>query len=273
MAPNDEGISTYSRVSEVPRVSLTRGGDLAVSSALGGTSTRYRTVYGLAAGVEDSVQPYVIKEGDFLVQLAHKFGFDADAVWNDPANADLKSLRPDPNILWPSDVLYIPEPSAPKLFALDTGSTNTFTSSAPTVTLTQRFVGADATTYAGKAFTVKELDQLTGLTTDGQGTATFPVPVTLDTVTITFTDSGETWVLGLGNLNPINTLSGVFQRLQNCGYITEDISYDPDTPTNNVGAIRMGLRALEASQPNAADTPPSTELIDLVVLLLQTHAC
>ena len=53
------------------------------------------------------MQPYVIRQGDYLALLAYKFDFDADTVWGDPANSDLRKLRPNPNLLWPTDVLYI----------------------------------------------------------------------------------------------------------------------------------------------------------------------
>jgi hypothetical protein len=41
---------------------------------------------------EAPLQPYVIKQGDHLALLAYKFGFDADTVWNDPKNAQLRQL-------------------------------------------------------------------------------------------------------------------------------------------------------------------------------------
>jgi hypothetical protein len=56
--------------------------------------------------------PYVIKQGDYLAKIAHRFGFDAIAVWNDETNATLRTVRPNPNILYPGDVLYVPGPSA-----------------------------------------------------------------------------------------------------------------------------------------------------------------
>ena len=55
------------------------------------------------------MQPYVIRQGDFLAKLAHRFGFDADTVWNDAANTKLGDARTDPNILAPTDILYIPD--------------------------------------------------------------------------------------------------------------------------------------------------------------------
>ncbi len=63
------------------------------------------------------MQPYVIRQGDFLLKLAHKFGFDADSVWSDPSNSALRTLRSDPNILSPGDILYIPTPPDPQASA------------------------------------------------------------------------------------------------------------------------------------------------------------
>ena len=58
------------------------------------------------------MKPYVVKQGDYLLKLAHGLGFDADTVWNADENADLKAKR-DPNILCPGDLLYVPD-SEPK---------------------------------------------------------------------------------------------------------------------------------------------------------------
>jgi hypothetical protein len=74
--------------------------------------------------------------------------------------------------------------------SLVVGSTNSFTApDPPTVTVTQTFVGADSTTYASRAFMVVELEDLTGLTTNGDCTATFSAPVTLESATIVFADT------------------------------------------------------------------------------------
>lgn len=48
--------------------------------------------------------PYIVQQGDYLAKLAFVHGFEPDEVWNDPKNADLKKLRPDPNVLAPGDV-------------------------------------------------------------------------------------------------------------------------------------------------------------------------
>jgi hypothetical protein len=210
------------------------------------------------------MQPYVIKDGDFLLQLAFQMGFDADTVWNDPSNADLQGLRSDPNILLPGDVLQVPDPPDPNTQAppatLTPGSTNNFVAAdPPTVSLTHTFTGDDTTSYASMAYTVQELPQLTGLQTDENGTVTFQAPVTLQTTTIVFTESGDTWTLALGGMDPINTISGMFKRLQNLGYFDDDVQYDADNPLNNIGVIRPALLALKPppdAPPAMADTLP-----------------
>jgi N-acetylmuramoyl-L-alanine amidase len=187
--------------------------------------------------------------------LAQKFGFDADTVWQDPKNADLRAIRPSPNILFPSDVLYIPDPPArPQMTTLTPGTTNNFVApDAPTMTLSQKFLGSDPKNYASKAYTVQELPQLTGLQTDENGVATFAGPVTLTTATVTFTATGEVWVLSLGGMDPIGTLSGIFQRLQNLGYLDADAQFD----ASDLNLLRMGLSNLKTSQqPTAGDAAP-----------------
>jgi hypothetical protein len=189
------------------------------------------------------------------MSLAHQFGFDADTVWNDPKNAQLQQLRKDPNILLAGDVLYIPDQNGPPVMqSLTTGTTNTFVAPVPpTMTLTHKFVGADPTTYSSKAYTVLELDPLTGLESDENGIVTFQAPVTLNTATVVFTDTGESWALCIGAMDPINTISGIFKRLQSLGYIGAGVSYDSNVPANNLGVMRSGLFLLKAAQTSGGD--------------------
>jgi hypothetical protein len=208
--------------------------------------------------LEADLQPYVIKQGDHLALLAYKFGFDADTVWNDSKNAQLRQraqLSSDPNILYPTDVLYIPDQNVPPVMkSLTPGTTNSFVSNVPTVTITHQFVGDDASTYASKAYTIQELNELTDLATDSNGIVKFQAPVTLQTATLTFTDSGECWVLSIGVLDPVNTLSGIFQRLQNLGYIGSNLQFD----ASDLATLRVGLRLLIFSQSTASDSAPAS---------------
>jgi hypothetical protein len=197
------------------------------------------------------LQPYVIRQGDYLASLAYQFGFDADTVWSDPANSALRKLRPNPNFLWPTDILYIPSPTAPAMKSLQTGTTNSFVADAPSVSITIAFSDAS---FASQACSIQELPQLTGLTTDASGTLTFSAPVTMDTATIAFSGIGATYVFKIGHLDPIETLSGVFQRLQNLGFIASDADFDP----TDLEFLRTNLRALNAAQTGGGSGPASS---------------
>jgi hypothetical protein len=199
--------------------------------------------------------PYVVRQGDYLLSIAYQVGADPEEIWNDPSNASLRALRPDPNLLFPGDVLELPDPTPTSASTLTSGTTNSFVSNAPTTTVSVKFVAADGTPYASMAFTVAELEQLTGLQTDASGVATFQVPVTLSMATVVFTDTNETRPLAIGGMDPIDTLSGIFKRLQNLGCITSGIAFDP----NNLDLLRVGLMTLKESQTAAApdSTPPS----------------
>jgi hypothetical protein len=124
-----------------------------------------------------------------LASLAYQLGFDADVVWNDESNTDLRNLRSDPNILLPGDILHIPDQAdrASPPITLATGTTNTFMAHSPPIQFTVRFSDPG---YASQAFTVPELPDLTGQTTGADGTVTLSVPVTLSIVTFVFSDVG-----------------------------------------------------------------------------------
>jgi hypothetical protein len=205
------------------------------------------------------LEPYVIRRRDTVRKVAYKLGFDADPVWNDPSNDDLRALRPNPDLLLAGDVLYVPDAAdrpQPPVNPVAAGTTTTFVApDPPTVTVSHQFFGLDSSTYDSKTFTVQELDNLGELQTTKDGLATFQVPVTLDTATIVFSDTGESWALQVGDLDPINTVSGIFQRLQNLGYISSDFVFDLLEMSNNVSPVRAGLRALKAKQ-NADPTAP-----------------
>jgi hypothetical protein len=196
------------------------------------------------------MEPRTICQGDYLKSLAYELGFDADTVWMDDKNADLRAIRPDPTILLAGDILYIPDQvnRRPVTTPLTTGTTNSFVSDAPTVTVNVTFEDPH---LASQPCTIAELEQqLGGLTTDRRGALQFKVPVTLEVATVTFpgVDGGVTCACRIGHLDPVNTLSGIWQRLQNLGHIDDGLAYDP----TKLDVIRGGLRTMRYS---SADGP------------------
>jgi hypothetical protein len=68
--------------------------------------------------------------------------------------------------------------------------TETFVSDVPTVPVQIRF---DYPDLASQAFTIDELRDLTGKSTDGDGIAKFDVPINIGNFTLTFTSSGTSF--------------------------------------------------------------------------------
>ena len=193
------------------------------------------------------MQPYVIRQGDFLALLAYRFDFDPDTIWNDPANAEIQQNRSDPNQLWPTDMLQIPNPaSAPKTHTLNSGQTNSFTSDSPSVDVSLKFT---EDYLASKSFTIPELPQLTGLTTDSEGSVTLSIPLSQATFSIVFDDDDTTFAFKLGHLDPVNTFSGIVHRLQNLGYLDPDADYG----LSDIDEIRIALLVLKSMQSSEDD--------------------
>jgi hypothetical protein len=58
--------------------------------------------------------PYIVRRGDYLSKIARKHGFRSwREIYYHPANAAFRTLRPNPNLIYPGDVVQIPEAAAP----------------------------------------------------------------------------------------------------------------------------------------------------------------
>lgn len=58
--------------------------------------------------------PYTVQRGDTLTKIANRHGFrNWRAIYDHPDNAGFKRLRPNPNLIYPGDVIQIPATSTP----------------------------------------------------------------------------------------------------------------------------------------------------------------
>jgi LysM domain len=197
--------------------------------------------------------PYVVRNGDYLTQIASRFGTTVDAIWALPENADLKSRRPNPEILAPLDIVYLPEVKAKRL-SLTVGSENNFVATPPAITLKVVLKAEDGTPLANKSVTTDPVLDQTGLQTDGDGAITLHLAVTVREIEVTVVDEGLTFDLLVGNLDPHDTDSGLLSRLRQLAYVADETSHafarswlTPVALEMSQEAIARGVSVFQAS--------------------------
>ncbi len=162
------------------------------------------------------MKPYVVRAGDYLTKLAHQHGFDADEVWGDGKNSDLKKSRKDPNMLQAGDILFVPD-TPRKHLKLEKETSNAYVASVPTVTVSVA-VEEDGVPVKNAKYVIEGLGDDKERTTDGDGKVTFDAPVHVREVVVRFTEKKFSMKVGIGDLDPIDTDSGARMRLTHLGF-------------------------------------------------------
>jgi hypothetical protein len=169
--------------------------------------------------MSQEMRPYVVRQGDYLVKLAFVHGFDAEEVWNDAKNDEIRGRREDHNILAPGDIVYLPVKER-KGLPIVKGATNKYTATVPRVEVALVFQDSE-----GNPMT-KEPCEILGLgsfgqtlrETDGDGQLLLKVPVSTRELTIHFPRKNVTHRVLVGDMDPVDGKSGIQKRLQNIGF-------------------------------------------------------
>jgi hypothetical protein len=181
---------------------------------------------------------YKVKQGDCISSIAAKYGHVPDAIWNDPANRQLKEEREDPNVLKPGDVVVIPD----KRVKEESGGTeqrHKFRKKGG-AHLRIRFVdGGEA--IAGLAYTLDVDGVVREGNTDGDGWVDEPLPPAAREGVLYLGEKRLPIPLQFGRLDPITEVTGAQERLRNLGYYTGPI--DGDLGPDTVEAVKAFQRA------------------------------
>jgi hypothetical protein len=186
--------------------------------------------------------------GECLAQLADRFGFTLDALWNDPANESLRKSRPGGEPI-PGDLLWVPARGT-KAHPVQGGETHVFRRNGLPEILRVRFVDAAGKARAGAAYLMRVTtsplspqEDRTGKT-DGEGFLVEPLPLfaTEAEVQLRAASGLETHLLHVGRLEPVETVRGVQSRLRNLRYPCGD-------DDGEVGPMtRMALQTFQIDQ-------------------------
>lgn len=159
---------------------------------------------------------HVVKQGEYLSKIAASYGYsDWKTIWNDPENSALREVRKSPNVLYPGDVLCIPDKAAAKV-SRPTGMMHRFIVTRGDLYLRLQLADLDGMPLNNLACTLEVEGQTYELTTDGDGKIEQKISPTAEHGRLVYGDREVE--LRIGHLDPVEEPTGVQARLNNMGY-------------------------------------------------------
>jgi hypothetical protein len=164
---------------------------------------------------------YTVQQGDHLSGIAEQFGFqNIDTIWNHPNNAALKKLRKNPHILFPGDILFIPD-KTDKNAPAPTTKLNKFQIDLTKLKLNLKLQDINGDPIASKPVTISlEGAVVPPPATDGNGQTSSTIKKSAKNGFLVLGDLE--FQLQVGSLDPIDKPSGQIARLNNLGYEAGD---------------------------------------------------
>lgn len=167
---------------------------------------------------------YSVRQGDCLSSIAKTYGFaDYQTIYQRPENAEFRQKRPNPNIIFPGDVLFIPDLET-KHVTKATDQHHVFRTKRPVVKLRLCLKDDLLQPYKSTKYHLRVDHQHWDGSTNGNGMVEKQIPADAADGEITIfpkgcsPDEGYTFTLQLGGLDPIEEMSGVDARLINLGF-------------------------------------------------------
>jgi N-acetylmuramoyl-L-alanine amidase len=177
-----------------------------------------------------------VKQGECLNSIASNYGHVPDKIWQHPSNSALRKSRKNPDILAPNDVVEIPALEIQKIESA-TDSRHTFCKPGKAYLHVQIVV--DNESLAGEEYEICiEGKSETGTVgSDGKIDSRIPPDASRGYITIL----GRRFDFGLGNLDPIETVSGVQARLNQLGFLAG--------PVDNINGkkTKLGIKAFQGA--------------------------
>ena len=174
---------------------------------------------------------HTVVQGDSLSSIAAAFGANWKTVWSHADNAPLRARRKDPNVLYPGDVVIIPE----KETRLEHGASDArhrFVRKGVPDKLEIRLL-KDFKVRAHVAYSLVVDSKTTPGTTDADGWVRAWISPLARDVRLVLEGGKEEYVLALGHVDPIDTISGVQARLCNLGFFSAAVTGELNNDTRD----------------------------------------
>ena len=184
---------------------------------------------------------HTVEQGETVVTIAHKYGFrDWKAIYYHPQNASLKQARPNPDVLNPGDMIYIPDKEPPEYDCV-TNQRHRFEVKSLRAAIRVHLQDPFGVPYNDARYKL----EVEGKTVEGRlekGELHYEVlPTTREAALTLWPDDNDPnrslhWVLQLGHLDMSETIAGIKGRLNNLGFHCSVESSEIDATT--VDAIK-----------------------------------
>jgi hypothetical protein len=170
----------------------------------------------LASSEEQPVSKrHVVRQGEHLTGISKQHGISPDKIWTLSENADLKRTREKRDVLFPGDVLQLPDVES-GVESASTEATHRFRLKSPVLVLRLVLRDASDRPVAGKDCILTVGSETHELTTDDEGVLEQKIPE--DAVDATLEIDGNDLTLEIGHLDPVTEQTGQKARLNNLGY-------------------------------------------------------
>lgn len=202
---------------------------------------------------------HVVRPGECVSSIAKESGHFWQTIWDDPANAEIKELRRQPNVLLPGDRLTVP-PLRPKQEPGETEMRHRFVRRGEPARFRVRILDQDVV-RANEPFTmVIDGNQTITGTTDPEGKIDVPIPGNARKAVLTVGEAPDLLKLNinLGGLEPVESWAGVQARLRNMGFACE-VTGDRDELT--IDALNEFRHSIGMQRSDDIDDATRQELL------------
>jgi hypothetical protein len=193
-------------------------------------------------------EEYLVKEGDCMSNIADKYGFFVNTLWNHASNAELKAKRKRPDVLAAGDVVAIPDKKV-KEETVAVGERHRFLKKGIPAKVKLRVLYRSEP-HARVPWVVVVEGKTQEGETDGDGILEFAIPpkAKVADVRVGPPDREKRFKLQLGVIDPIEEFSGIRSRLENLGFPCGSAEDGEDDAAKE--AIRLFQKSFSHPEPS-----------------------
>lgn len=213
-------------------------------------------------------QNYTVAQGDCLSSIARRFGFKSyHKIYHHPNNSAFREKRPNPNIIYPGDFLFIPDPLV-KEEACATDKRHRFSLLRTKVLLRIRLEDRQQQPYKYKRYKVEVGQKTCSGHTNEKGIVEelIPADATTGTLFLWLSDESDEQAsikmpLNIGHLDPVDEITGAQARLNHLGYECGEV--DGILGPKTESALRAFQRDFGLEETGKTDAPTCKKLQQL----------